>query len=484
MCAGSLLIKIPEAIALLSEEDKNRTALGKGEITARIASIFFCTGALICNVGALAFTGTPYHEIAGKVASVAHKVSRIALAFESGARLAVHHENGTAGFNDDVRVVESVGDMFLSFIPRDFYTHIAGAVIGDEEASLWFAAGLKFFVELVPHVFEVIAPLQRMQTMITSQIFGSSGPSFSEGSSFVVRSTLSPDVKKKFLERLWADLQNHARIRDFASCDFECSIEKGFTREELKRFFCPLSRKIIICPLRHTESGMLFEKAIIEQKLEQAPHFVFVEGGNAYDITRNALVSSSEDQVQIAKRIEERVKGLRRKWSSQQSLGRERSDTLTPQPSVIRTVLKADEVAQEQLHRQRNLTFFIAFKERVWTEIKHIFDRINGNLRSKSYWPIDPRQHLIELAKPELAKAEARHKLQFAQPITLQELREKLKIAREEIVSGFISWILFDPFIPITTFEPLTNVKIMLHDGIPRCIELLTAESLKMEEIA
>jgi hypothetical protein len=262
-------------------------------------------------------------------------------------------------------------------------------------------------------------------------------------------------------EELWEKMKRFWEQRRLSPSDLEQYILQECAERGGSKFFCPISGQIVRCPLKHLESGALFEKASIEQKFKEASTFSFSRSGQEFQITRETLVSSPEDQGKIAEI-------LRKIMLDICSFGED--PTLCSQMQYRER--QADTTAIERLWCLWSLVFFVELKVDAWSKIKRFFDLMNTKLNPALYWQVNPKYHLIPHTKTELAVVKAEQRQLFQQPITPIELREALCEAHQSIISGCVNWILFGEY------NPLYSVKTRVRGEIDRNIqEVIRANS-------
>lgn len=133
------------------------------------------------------------------------------------------------------------------------------------------------------------------------------------------------------------------------------------------------------------------------------------------------------------------------------------------------TTEKSETVAQATLPQivQRP---FSELKAHVWTELKKVLDTCDSQIHSKSYWAIDPRQGLINIAKGLLKRTGETQKAQFEEPCTPEELAQKLHHLHDHTIPALLR-----NFNPLTDFNPLKFVKQTL-EAAPQTVSHLTEE--------
>lgn len=125
-------------------------------------------------------------------------------------------------------------------------------------------------------------------------------------------------------------------------------------------------------------------------------------------------------------------------------------------PSVTTTLSsqRSHELARDHLSHLMTQRSFADLKVYVWTRLEGYIQTLKIQIRSRSYWPIDPKQWFIEFGKHVLSTTEASQKRRFEKLKTMEELRANLQMIQSETIPGFLKM-----FNPLTSFMPLTLVK-------------------------
>jgi hypothetical protein len=140
-----------------------------------------------------------------------------------------------------------------------------------------------------------------------------------------------------------------------------------------------------------------------------------------------------------------------------------------PEPVANPTTPRIEDVVHAVIPQEAKRPFSL-LKEHVWTELKTLFENGKKEIRSKSYWDVDPRQWVINTAKGILERTENKQKAQLSQATTAQDLLEKLLHIREETIPSLLKM-----FNGTTNFNPLDKVQRTLESA-PELIGQLIKE--------
>jgi hypothetical protein len=375
---------------------RNTTVLERIDIATRLGSIFCSIGSFALNGATFFVTGTSFSEICKKWGPLLSKISRVANIIQNSTTIAVCQEQrGTTNLGEYVQLIAPGMRAVLSFVPGEVYSSISQTLRGSEAESWWNKPStIEGFSELIQRSDILIDGIQRIGSIFTLNTQSPSNPpqislfSLLEQPNNTSTQPIPAEAMWGMMEKLWQQ-------KLLSPSDFESLIYAAFEKRETLRFLCTFTRNIVLCPLKHPESGALFEKAVVEQKFRENTVLSFSLDGRVFQITRNELVPSPEDQVRIYKILKARIEGI--------------CNVIQESTSPSRQIYQArqtDAAATEQLRCQWNLAVFVELKPKAWEKIKGFFDEMNETLRSRSYWWTDPRQGLITLAQSELAKAE------------------------------------------------------------------------------
>lgn len=147
------------------------------------------------------------------------------------------------------------------------------------------------------------------------------------------------------------------------------------------------------------------------------------------------------------------------------------------EPKASSTTEKTETVAQATLPQEAQRPFS-ELKTHVWTELKKVLDDCDMQIKSKSYWAIDPRQGMINIAKGVLKRTGEKQAAQFEEPRNPEELCQKLHYVHDHTIPDLLQM-----FNPLTNFNPLNLVKQTL-EAAPQKVSQLIEEVEKDIRIA
>jgi hypothetical protein len=198
-------------------------------------------------------------------------------------------------------------------------------------------------------------------------------------------------------------------------------------RMELRccRFLCPISRRIIMDPLKHKTSGLLFDKESVENWCTKNPLQDFrTESGVICVMTEDSFEKSPEARELIGKEI---------------------------QNSINFTILSCWKL----------------LKTDVWTAVQGVFTTGKKQLTEKSYWPIDPKQWMIEYIKGVFTQSEKTQVRYLNKFQSYEEFHVRLLHLQTKTIPGILKQI--GPF----NFEPLNHVRETLEGASGKIAPLL-----------
>ena len=439
---------------------RNTTVLERIDIATRFCSIFCSISSCALNGISLFVTGTNFSEVCEKWGPLLTKISRVANIIQNTTTIAVCQERrNTTSLGEYVQLIAPGMRAMLSFVPGEVYSSISQTLRGNEAESWWNKPSTVVgFSELIQHSDILVGLIQRIGSILTPVTQDPSSAHQTPLQSLLNR--IHTPHKTLHVEKIWGQMARLWSQKVISPSDLKDMITFSYLQEGGEEFLCTLSHNIILCPLKHTESGALFEKTVVEQKFRENTSLPFSKAGRVFQITRAELVSSPEDQIRIAQTLGICMNDVCCECEDQSLFSQQTYQTR-----------QTDAVAIEQLRCQWNLVVFVELKAKVLKNITGFFEKMNDALQSNSYWWTDPRRGLIALAQSELARAEEEQKKRFEQPTNPEELRKALSEAQQSIAPGFLSWFLFGEFNLLTNFEPIISVKVKIHGEIPECIK-------------
>ena len=437
----SIADAIAEGIDVFSTitDGRNKTGLKWAEIVTKITHVFCSIVSAALNLGALGLFGRDISEITGKIASTVTRVSSVANCLQSGVSLFVQLGNGTPTAPDYLRFLGSTGVASMAVAPNWLY-NIAMALTNNISCSWWISNTLEGGMRLIPHLPSLSSSCNRIATSVGALMSGSSDSSSLPTSLMEAEGIQDSDMGQGASDSPWTRLQNLMERNRYLPSDIEGFIEQCFIRQKLQRFICPISRRIIVSPLKHIESDVLFEKAVVDQLVSGNSTFSFSSNEHTYTMTRNSLVPSPGDQIQIARQIKKSMDSADKIFSNRQTHAERQHGTDPLTPRDVTALPREESAAFERLNRLWGLVSFVAIKSRVWVQLKREFDDINQRIDSRCFWWIDPRLYFVAQIKREVASAEVQHEAEFKGLINPQELVEKLtRIKNDSFIPGILS---------------------------------------------
>ncbi len=409
------------------------------DLVTKIGRIFTSAVSVVIDFVASINSGRDFSRILEDCAVIARRCSFVANFLQSGSRFVVQLENRTATFPTCLQLAGSGVVVFAEDIAR--------ALTNNSSSAWWISNAAELVVQTTkyfPHIVDGMRRIGRIWTPNESPTRTLSDPSSSSSDLLETNSVQAPEIGQDPLDSPWWRLQRLIERNNVRPSTIDRFIENSFIRQGLRRFICPISHSIIISPLKHVESGLLFEKTVIAPILERNLHYSF----ESHDITRDALLASPEDQILIAEKINMIMQMACVFYSRIQERAARQPEMENPTPHAV--VSREESAAFERLDRQWRVVSFVAIKKSVWIKLKGEFDAINVMMTSHRYWDIDPRKYRVEQVKSEITDAEVQREAELMQPINPQELIEQLnRLKNDSFIPGiFGCWLwryLFDP---------------------------------------
>lgn len=197
-----------------------------------------------------------------------------------------------------------------------------------------------------------------------------------------------------------------------------------------------------------------FQERTIPGLLKQMSPFPF----EPFNLVKKTLEDASTQLAPLTKRV--RIEII------MSTPKKEKTPTLPP-PSP-------ETENQQELLPQR----FQRMKEHVWTVVKGEFDTLYQQFCSKSYWPIDPRQWLIEFDKGVLLCEEMKQKARFTGVKTPLDLLEALYHLHDKTIAWYVgTGNFFADMTKHAVVEPFATVHRTLRSSPTRITPLINEVS-------